>query len=233
MKRAYWFRIESRDLLAMSRGMKPHDVGIYMILSSLMHDRQEPLAYEPARLAHYCGTSKSAFEKAVNRLICDGLFLLENGKLWSEHIQSELARYDEISEKARSSANARHKKAKENQSPSDADAMRSKRKTSDIDAQTHKGSVHSFNNTDDNAPSVAPDGAEGASRSDRISNDEIRYFLGILKDRDVEEAVRGKIWNIHTTRGLDATMLRTIKQMAREGRLTEAVVDHVAGGKNA
>lgn len=244
MKRAFWFRVESRGLLAMSRGMKPHDVGIYMILSSLMHDRQEPLAYEPAWLARYCNTSKSAFEKAVDLLVCDGLFWLENGRLGSEHIQNELARCDEITEKARSSANARHRKNKENQSTGDADAMRNKRKTSDTDTEgkTPKGSSPSTTQStssstqpdhkQDTRP-AAPDSASAASSDNRASDGDVYYCLAILQERGVKEAELGKIWKVHTTRGLDMTMLATILRMASEGRLTATDVERVAGGPNA
>lgn len=182
----------------MSRGMKPHDVGIYMILSSLMHDRQEPLAYEAAWLARYCGTSKSAFQKAVDRLVYDGLFWLENGRLGSEHIQNELARCDEITEKARSSANARHRKSKENQSTGDADAMRNKKKTSDTDVEgkTQQGSspsttqsTSSPNQPDhkqDTRPS-APESASGAPDDDE-ADWEGRY-LEFYDDDDPEKFI--------------------------------------------
>lgn len=83
------------------------------------------------------------------------------------------------------------------------------------------------------APSAAPDRASAASSDNRASDGDVWYILAILQERGVKDAELDKIWKVHTTRGLDMKMLTTIHRMAREGRLTEAEVERVAGGENA
>lgn len=244
MIHAPWYPVYSADFLSATRMMKASEVGVYAILQNLMHDRQGPILYDPTFLARYCNTSKTTLVSAVNRLVGDGLFSLKDGRLWSPYIQRQLENCKEKGEKARSAASARHKKNKENQSSSDADAMPYQKQTTDADVEGKPSQGASPSTTQPTTSSTKPDdkqderpaapgSASVALSGNLVSNDEVRYVLGILKDRDIKEAVLDKIWKVHTSRGLDKAMLRTIKQMAREGRLSAAEIDRVAGGANA
>lgn len=101
--------------------------------------------------------------------------------------------------------------------------------------ETSSGSKNTETAGDNNyevAPSASPDGASGAA-DNRASDGDVWYILALLEESGVKEAELGKIWKVHTTRGLDMKMLATIQRMAREGMLTEAEVERVSGGANA
>lgn len=86
------------------------------------------------------------------------------------------------------------------------------------------------NNNYEVTPSVAPDGAADAPRSNRVPDDDVEYFLGELKFGGLADAVCNKIWAVHSTRGLSRAMLDTLDEMARARTLTETSIDQATGG---
>lgn len=165
MTRAPWFRFNATEFLTSTRTMKPADVGVFIVLIALMHDRGEPLFFDAARLSRYCNTTKAAFGKTVERLVADGLVTVEGGKIWSEIIQREIDFREEKSEKAKSSAHKRHRKIEQNQSSAYANALLEETEEEteeEVDRKPPPGPSGSTVNSDDiSAPASAP--SKGAS----------------------------------------------------------------------
>lgn len=125
MSKNPWIRFFPSDWLAGTRGMSAVETGVYITLIMSMYERGEPIPEDHARLARLCGASNSAFKSALETLISEGKIVRVEAGLWNERVEKEQLYLLEKSEVGFQAANARWKKIKQKQTPTNADAMRS------------------------------------------------------------------------------------------------------------
>jgi len=121
-----WVKFYPSDWLAGTRGMSAAETGIYITLIATMYERQEPIKEDVGRLARACGSSNSAFKKALDVLVEDGKIERTDGLLWNNRVGRECEKRSEKSEVASQSAKRRwstsDEKDQQKQQPENANA---------------------------------------------------------------------------------------------------------------
>lgn len=115
MTKMPWVRFFPSDWLAGTRGMSAVETGVYITLVATMYERGEPIPEDHARLARLCGTSNSAFKKALDTLIDDGKITRADAGLWNDRVQKEKVYLSEKSEVGKRAGKASAEKRKQNQ----------------------------------------------------------------------------------------------------------------------
>ena len=90
MRPAY-FPFYPADFMTGVRGLSPQEVGIYMMLLCRIYEEGGPVEADTARLAAYCGTRPTWFQKALTRLVEMGKIKTNGTSLWNDRALSELA----------------------------------------------------------------------------------------------------------------------------------------------
>lgn len=120
-----FFQFYPSDWLAGTRGLTAAETGIYITLIAMMYEREAPLSMDNARLARLCGSTASAFEKAVSSLIEQGKIINTDGGFWNARVAIEIEKRSEKRKVAATSANKRWGKNEQNQQAPDANASNS------------------------------------------------------------------------------------------------------------
>lgn len=124
MSKGPWVRFFPSDWLAGTRGMTAAETGIYITLVAMMYERGAPIQNDHARLARLCGTTPAAMKNTLSILIDEGKLVIIDGGLWNNRVGVETEIRSEKTTQAKKSAKARWQKDKQNQTQSDADALR-------------------------------------------------------------------------------------------------------------
>nr|WP_272939091.1 MULTISPECIES: YdaU family protein [Sinorhizobium] len=119
-----WIRFFPSDWLAGTRGMSAVETGVYITLIATMYERGEPIPEDHGRLARLCGSSNSAFAKAIETLIDEGKITRVDGGLWNDRVEKEQVYLSEKSEVARRAGIISAEKRKQNQSGEATDVQR-------------------------------------------------------------------------------------------------------------
>ncbi|AIK44841.1 YdaU family protein [Brucella anthropi] len=162
-----WFRFDYVAFDRMTAGLKANEIGILMKLLVHFHKHGEPTLNDAARLARVCGTSKPAFDRAIELFLTSGILVQYGDKIWSRYIEDEIAHRTKISVQARKNSSVKRKKVERNQS---GDLTGDDKSNRDIEGETLRGSPQISNisnlidvtKLDDIAPSRASDDASGA-----------------------------------------------------------------------
>jgi len=118
-EKAVWVKFYPSDWLAGTRGMSSSETGVYITLIALMYEREGEVELNVARLARMCGTSNSAFKRALDVLIDDEKITLSDGKLSQKRVLEELSNTQKRRALASQAANSRWEKNPRKSTPDD------------------------------------------------------------------------------------------------------------------
>lgn len=85
-----WVRFFPSDWLAGTRGMSAVETGVYITLIATMYERGGPIPEQHERLARLCGTTVSAFLRALENLVAEGKVLRSEEGLFNRKAAEEL-----------------------------------------------------------------------------------------------------------------------------------------------
>ncbi|WP_192799072.1 YdaU family protein [Brucella anthropi] len=223
-----WFRFDYVAFDRMTAGLKANEIGILLKLLVHFHKHGEPTHNDAARLARVCGTSKPAFDRAIELFLASGILVQYGDKIWSQYIEDEIAHRTKISVQARKNSSVKREKVERNQS---GDLTGDDKSNRDIEGETLKGSPQISNisnliditKLDDIAPSRASDDASGArSRYPYKVGDRLQFLnegLGVV----IKVGMRPQIGNLFICVRLDETGELAIASITSCGALAAVV----------
>ena len=124
MSESPFFQFYPSDWLGGTRGLTAVETGIYITLVAMMYEQETPINMDHKRLARLCGATIGAFENALDELVAQRKIIITDDGLWNDRTQKEIAKRTEKRSLASASANARWQKTEQNQTPSDANALK-------------------------------------------------------------------------------------------------------------
>lgn len=205
MSKMPWIRFFPSDWLAGTRGMSAVETGVYITLVATMYERGEPIPEDNARLARLCGSSNSAFKKALDTLVDEGKITRVDGGLWNDRVEKEQVYLSEKSEVGSKAARARWgKKDNENNTTDDANAL-----------PTHsEGNANQKPDTRIDSSSLrSEESAPASSRSKAKSDlDAFKAEISTVLDGDRVEAIcavrrkKGAVFTAHAGKLLVAAL---------------------------
>lgn len=109
-----YVRFYFSDWMAGTRGMKAHEIGVYISLLGLMYEACEPLKRDEKLLAGQCGISLPRFRVVLNDLISRGkVTVTSEGFLWNERVEKEFEWRSKLKTARTAAGNSRAEKANE------------------------------------------------------------------------------------------------------------------------
>jgi uncharacterized protein YdaU (DUF1376 family) len=118
-----WIAFYPSDFLAGTRGMTPSEIGVYIVLLSMMFERDGYIDLEEKRLARLCNCTPATFRKILAALMADGKIEREPRGLSNKRAIFEVKRRETLSDNGAKAAAARWEKEKQKQGPEDASAL--------------------------------------------------------------------------------------------------------------
>lgn len=166
-----WFKLNSSDWLASTRGLSLAEAGALITLRAMIHERGEPLPLDYARLGRQCGApSAKAFERIVDTLVDSKLLFRDGAGLWCRDIGEQIVHQRGVSEAAKKNRSKVGKKSEGNQSRSSTGVQRYKSKNEDVDREGAPVEPPSSDQSLHTSPvSTGTDAHERASGRERIA----------------------------------------------------------------
>lgn len=120
-----FFQFYPSDWLAGTRGLTSAETGVYITLIAMMYEAEGPIKNDAKRLSRLCGSTPSAFKKAVDGLVSTGKIVSDERGFFNRRVEIEIEKRSEKRAAASASAKQRWVKTEGKQCPSDADAYNS------------------------------------------------------------------------------------------------------------
>jgi uncharacterized protein YdaU (DUF1376 family) len=112
-----WFRLFPSDWRSALQGLSLSHVAVYVHLTLLMLESEEPVREDHRRLARLLFSKVPTIEGAIDSLLSDRKITRVDGGLWSEIAEKEMRYRRQKSEKARRNVGQRGKKSQQKQQP--------------------------------------------------------------------------------------------------------------------
>jgi uncharacterized protein YdaU (DUF1376 family) len=164
-----WVRFFPSDWLARTSMLRPAEVGVFIRLVAVLHERGRPVKDDVARLARLCCATPATFRQSVETLVDEGLILRREGLLWSTEVEREIDFRSEKSSKSRSAAKKRWGKSEENQWQDHAGGMPDQSHSQRSDGRRRKPAAQDRKLKKVDAEGGAPDGRPLSAEEDRTS----------------------------------------------------------------
>lgn len=86
-----WFKFYPADFMNGVRGLSATEIGLYIMLLSLIYEESGPVELNVLRLATYCGMREASFLKTFEKLVALGKLTVTDNKISNARAEVEIA----------------------------------------------------------------------------------------------------------------------------------------------